>query len=130
MSNKSIQTPKPNKEVEYKTLKSAVFIGVIAAIVMVLGLILLAVALFGKVEETFRSLDLAYGVSCIVVSSLLFVISNLASDVHLLTYTMQEFTLSNMDNSSYVLSHLRDIEEKLDAIKDSTPSGNKPIPKE
>ena len=97
MINRSTTQP------EYKTLKSTLVISIVAALVLVAGIILLAVAFFGKLQEAVRTAQIIYGVSCIVISSLLFVISTLASDVHFLSYIMQEYTLSSMDSSMYYL---------------------------
>ncbi len=94
---------------DYKPRRSTSFISAIAALVLVGGLIFIIASIVSKAEEAIKTSNLIYGISCIVVSALLFVIVNLSEDVHLLTYIAE----CNMDSNSFILSHLQKIEDKL-----------------
>lgn len=110
MSKEQVST----EQKEFKTTKSSGFIRVLAVLMLIAGLFLVVTFFIpSRLDSSAKSIFLVYGVSCITVSALLFIISNLADDVHLLTYLVEHYIESDIDSKGYILSHLRTIEEKI-----------------
>ena len=114
----------------YRSLVSAGFVSVLAWIMLItgafMGTLCIISAILGASSKYGANAAIvavswglvAIALGLIITSAFLFVIANMSSDIHLLTYTVDQLARSNDEKQNYILWHLQTIEERLENGKD------------
>ena len=106
----------PPEEKKYKSLVSATIISILAALLLIFGVIALVAGIANssssKSDAVFGLTGTSLGIALIVSSAFLFVISNIAEDIHFQTY-LKDYSLAETqyyhDVSLYELESIKNL---------------------
>ena len=111
---------RPDKK-KYRGLISAAIISILATIVLIVGIICIIAGLVDKKHPEAGYVGIYVGCGCIVLSALMYLVTNIAGDIHWQSYLKEYYGEEEVKYHEQALRKLQNIENLLVMQQPQTP---------